>query len=91
MSRTPCKAVADHQGATDPRLKTPDLGNRGGIGVVITLRFSILGNIPVRFDVMFTDLSEMYSFLIDKQHFSTGAPTINKVVGFFFTIVLSGK
>ena len=23
MSRTPCNAVADHQGATDPRLKTP--------------------------------------------------------------------
>ena len=25
MSRTPCDAVADHQGAADPRLKTPDL------------------------------------------------------------------
>src|SRR4029434_2333167 len=25
MSRTPCNGVADHQGATDPRLKTPDL------------------------------------------------------------------
>src|SRR4029434_7350201 len=25
MSRTPCNAVADHQGATDPRLKTPGL------------------------------------------------------------------
>ena len=25
MSRTPCNAVADHQGATDPWLKTPDL------------------------------------------------------------------
>ena len=25
MSRTPCNAVADHQGATDPLLKTPAL------------------------------------------------------------------
>src|SRR4029434_4334144 len=28
MSRTPCNAVADHQGATDPRLKTPVLDVR---------------------------------------------------------------
>src|SRR4029434_4516666 len=27
MSRTPCNAIADHQGATDPWLKTPDVGS----------------------------------------------------------------
>src|SRR4029434_7237316 len=27
MARTPCNAAADHQGATDPRLKTPGLHN----------------------------------------------------------------
>src|SRR4029434_3250879 len=39
-SRTPCDAVADHQGAADPRLKTPDLERHNTVQLPFLLQRS---------------------------------------------------
>ena len=43
MSRTPCNAVADHQGAADPWLKTPDI--RDLIGQHLCCQLCMKGNL----------------------------------------------